>query len=236
MKRLLIGTLVLAAVVAPVMSLETSAGLPKIKKPAKIDAKTIVVSGGNPWPIGLSSAGHGIAGEFGRVIVSFPEPDPATAHVNRFDVTCTPYYKGVIPPTPPLQNAPTAPNTRSFTVNHSNDYLTGSSGYFRDAEGIHLAMLPYVDPANSTGLPQYPSLACKVDATSIPDVFHAGGGTSAGKVTKLPTSPSVDCTPLNTANSATDTNLADVPTIGTPVIAPGLSELTSASLSTQAAV
>ena len=202
MKRMLIGSIVLAFIAAPLLAHDTTAA--GVAKPDKIDGKTLTVVGGNPWPIGYG------AGVFGVVDISFDAPTSGTVATS-FTVTCTPVLKGIVGP-----NAPTAPNSKTFT-GFSNTYakLAGSTaGYDKIGTKIHLTMDPYVDPVTSLVVgPQYPSLACAVNASNV-------GGTASGKAPKLPTSPAANCGPLATVNQANDISLPDVPSIKAPGIDP----------------
>ncbi len=204
MKRLFVGTVVAAAIAAPLMVLTASAAPKPAKegKPKKIDPATVVVQGGNPYPIGLAGAPGGATGAFGRVELSFPAPaDSATSpHIDNFIVTCTPRYK--IPPT--STDFPTAPEIATFgptAANYSSAALPPDGGYTKDATGIHLFMPRYADPATSGPGAQYPPLKCQLDAQADP-TLHAefpggGGGIAQGKEPKIPTSPAVSCANLD---------------------------------------
>lgn len=203
MKRMLIGSLVLAFVAAPLLVRDASAA--GIKKPNKIDGKTLTIVGGNPWPIGYGSSLYGV------VDISFDAPLPSTPVATSFTVTCTPVLKGTVGP-----NAPTAPNVKTFTGFSSTYAKLGGStaGYDKIAGKIHLTMNPYVDPVTSLVVgPQFPSLACAVDASNA-------GGTASGKAPKLPTSPAADCGPLAATNKGNGVALPDVPSIKAPGIVP----------------
>lgn len=203
MKRIIIGSVVLAFIAAPLLAHDASAVA--IKKPNKVDGKTLSIVGGNPWPIGYGS------GLYGVVDISFDAPLPATPFASSFTVTCTPVLKGTVGP-----NAPTAPNIKTFTGFSSTYAKTGLStaGYDKIGTKIHLTMDAYVDPVTSLVVgPQYPSLSCAVDATN-------GGGTASGKAPKLPTSPAADCGPLAAVNQLNDISLPDLPSIKAPGIDP----------------
>jgi hypothetical protein len=197
MKRLVIGTVVLAAIAAPLMSMNASAGGLKLKKPKKIDLASVVIQGGNPYPLGLN-------GEFGKVQLSFPAPSSADPHVDNFTVTCTPVYK--IAPT--STDFPTAPLSVTFgpisSLTYDSTPALVAQGYSKDATGIHLLMPQYSDPTTSGPGAQYPPLACKIDTSNSPALHPGvypggGGGTGAGKAPKSPTSPAVDCSGLDGA-------------------------------------
>ena len=204
MKRLLVGTLVAAAIAAPLVAHDASAA--GLKKPKKVDAKTLVVTGGSPWPLGFGS------GLFGVVDIAFPTPTSLVADApfaSTFTVTCTPYYKGGVVPT----NAPTEPNTKSFT-GYTSSYAStvlSTPGYSKVGTTIHLQMDQYSDTVaeDASGADVFPSLLCKVDATNAT-------GTTAGKAPKLPTSPAANCTDL-----ANEYSIATNPLIIDPVVGVG---------------
>jgi hypothetical protein len=207
MKRLVIGAVVLAAVVAPLMSTNASAGGAKLKKPGKIDPTTMVVSGGLPFPLGLTcgplDAECTADGGYGHMTIAFPVPvDGATGHVDFFTATCTPKYALA----PKSTDFPTAPITKTFgpiPANYASNATLGAQGYTKTGNTITLMMPKYVDPAN-TGADQYPSLSCAITSsnspvgkflpgTLTPAYPGGGGGTVASKPPKLTSSPASDC-------------------------------------------
>ena len=229
MKRLIIGTLVLAAIAAPLATMNASAAGAKLGKPGKIDPKTMTVEGGLPYPLGLAGApDHG----FGHVRVSFPTPLDAGNHVDTFTVTCTPkttFTPTAANPAPPA-DLPAAPISFAFgpmTANYATNAALTAQGYSKDNTGIHLTMPKYEDPATSGAGAQTPPLACAVTASNSP-LLHpgvypgGGGGTVAGKAPKFPTSPATDCAVVGNAGYG---GFPDVPVIVPPSFAPGVTTL-----------
>ena len=205
MKRFLIGTLVVAAIAAPLMAINASAAAKPAKegKPKKIDVASVVVQGGNPYPLGLTSP-DGV--NFGRVELSFPAPTDAV-HIDNFIVTCAPRAVQPVDPLLAVTDLPQASEVAVFSAT-SDSYSTATAppggAYSKDATGIHLFMPTYRDPATQGVGPQFPPLACQVDAQADPTLHivafpGGGGGTAVGKAPKVPTSPSVDCGPLDGA-------------------------------------
>ena len=200
MKRLVIGAVVLAAVVAPLLSTNASAAGAKLKKPGKIDPTTMVVSGGLPFPLGLTcgplDAECTADGGYGHMTISFPAPVDAGNHVDFFAATCTPKYAIA----PKSLDFPTAPITKTFgpmTANYASNATLGAQGYTKAGNTITLMMPKYVDPAN-TGADQYPSLSCQITSSNSvllhPGLYPGGGGgTVASKPPKLTSSPASDC-------------------------------------------
>ena len=201
MKRLLIGAIVLAAVAAPLVSTDASAAGLKLKKPGKIDPTLMVVSGGLPYPLGLTcgaldaecTADHG----FGHMTIAFPKPVDAGNHVDSFTATCTPKYKLA----PTSTDFPTAPITKTFgpmTANYADNPALRTQGYSLTGSTITLMMPKYEDPATSGAGAQYPPLSCQITSANSP-LLHpgtypgGGGGTVASKPPKLTSSPSSDC-------------------------------------------
>ena len=215
MKRLLIGAIVLAAAVAPLMSTDASAAGAKLKKPGKVDPKLMVVSGGMPFPIGLTcgalDAECTADGGYGHMTIAFPTPvDGATGHVDFFTATCTPKYAVALK----SLDFPTAPITKTFgpiPANYASNPTLGAQGYTKASDAtsptgstITLMMPKYEDPATSGLGAQYPSLSCAITSsnspvgkflpgTLIPAYPGGGGGTVASKAPKLTSSPSSDC-------------------------------------------
>jgi len=200
MKRLVIGAVVLAAVVAPLLSTNASAAGAKLKKPGKIDPTTMVVSGGLPFPLGLTcgplDAECTADGGYGHMTISFPAPVDAGNHVDFFTATCTPKYALA----PKSLDFPTAPITKTFgpiPANYASNATLGADGYSKTGNTITLMMPKYVDPAN-TGADQYPSLSCAITSSNSvllhPGAYPGGGGgTVASKPPKLTSSPASDC-------------------------------------------
>ena len=229
MKRLIIGTLVLAAIAAPLATMNASAAGAKLGKPGKIDPKTMTVEGGLPYPLGLAGApDHG----FGHVRVSFPTPVDTGNHVDTFTVTCTPVIKFVptlANPVPPT-DLPAAPISAAFgpmTATYATNAALTAQGYSKDNTGIHLTMPKYEDPATSGAGAQTPPLACAVTASNNPalhpGLFPGGGGGSvAGKAPKFPTSPATDCAVVGNAGYG---GFPDVPVIVPPTFEPGTTTL-----------
>ena len=215
MKRLLIGAVVLAAVVAPLMSTDASAGGAKLKKPGKVDPKLMVVSGGLPFPLGLTcgalDAECTADGGYGHMTIAFPTPvDGATGHVDFFTATCTPKYALA----PKSLDFPTAPITKTFgpiPANYASNATLGAQGYTKASDAasptgstITLMMPKYEDPATSGLGAQFPSLSCAITSsnspvgkflpgTLTPAYPGGGGGTVASKAPKLTSSPASDC-------------------------------------------
>ena len=201
MKRLLIGAIVLAAVAAPLVSTNSSAAGLKLKKPGKIDPVLMVVSGGLPYPLGLTcgasddecTADHG----FGHMTIAFPKPVDAGNHVDLFTATCTPKY--ALAPT--STDFPTAAITKTFgpmTANYADTPTLRTQGYSLTGSTITLMMPKYDDPATSGAGAQTPPLSCQITSTNStllhPGVYPGGGGgTVASKAPKLTSSPSSDC-------------------------------------------
>ena len=216
MKRLLIGAIVLAAAVAPLMPTDASAAGAKLKKPGKIDPTTMVVSGGLPFPLGLTcgplDAECTADGGYGHMTIAFPVPvDGATGHVDFFTATCTPKYAVALQ----SLDYPTAPISKTFgpiPANYASNATLGADGYSKTGNTITLMMPKYVDPAN-TGADQYPSLSCQITSsnsplgkflpgTLTPAFPGGGGGTVASKAPKLTSSPASDCRLIgNAANN-----------------------------------
>lgn len=239
MKRLLIGSLALAAVAAPLMTMTSpsaSAAQVKMDKPPKL--APLAVTGGNPYPIGTGIPGF----EYGHVLVFIDKPalPEAAGHIDSITVTCTPVYKLAQTAT----DIPTAPIVTTFT-NISDSYAsaTAPAGAKYDvvtpdaataaalgvttAPKLRLVTIPYADPAN-TGTAQYPPLGCALTTGSDPALhptkFLAGAAmTAAGKAPKLPSSPAINCNPLTDDGTGPVPGLPLNPVVLPPEIVPGVS-------------
>ncbi len=239
MKRLLIGSLALAAVAAPLMTMTSpsaSAAQVKMAKPPKL--APLAVTGGNPYPIGTGIPGF----TYGHVLIFIDKPalpEPA-GHIDSITVTCTPVYKLANTST----DFPTAPIVTTFT-NISDSYAsaTAPAGAKYDivipdaataaalgvttAPKIRLVTIPYADPAN-TGTAQYPPLGCALTTGSDPALHPAkflpgAAMTAAGKAPKLPSSPAIDCNPLTDDGTGPVPGLPLNPVVVPPEIVPGVS-------------
>ena len=239
MKRLLIGSLALAAVAAPLMTMTSpsaSAAQVKMAKPPKL--APLAVTGGNPYPIGTGIPGF----TYGHVLIFIDKPalpEPA-GHIDSITVTCTPVYKLANTST----DFPTAPIVTTFT-NISDSYASATApagakydivipdAATADALGvttapkIRLVTIPYADPAN-TGTAQYPPLGCALTTGSDPALHPAkflpgAAMTAAGKAPKVPSSPAIDCNPLTDDGTGPVPGLPLNPVVVPPEIVPGVS-------------
>ena len=233
MKRLVIGAVVLAAVVAPLMSTNASAGGAKLKKPGKIDPTLMVVSGGLPFPLGLTcgplDAECAADGGYGHMTLTFPAPVDAGNHVDFFQATCTPKYALA----PKSTDFPTAPITKTFgpmTANYASNATLGAQGYTKTGNLITLMMPKYEDPATSGAGAQYPSLSCQITSSNSvllhPGVYPGGGGGSvASKPPKLTSSPASDCRAIGDAINNDSKPLFDPSLMVAPTVEPGKTHL-----------
>ena len=201
MRRLLICAIALTASAAPLITNHADAAGLSLRKPGKIDPTTMVVSGGLPFPLGLTC---GLAdaecindGGYGHISISFPTPVDRGNYVDYFTATCTPRYAVALL----SLDYPTAPITKTFgplTANYADTPALRTQGYSKNGSTITLMMPKYEDPATSGLGAQYPPLSCQI--TSInnpllhPGVYPGGGGyTVASKPPKLTSSPASDC-------------------------------------------
>ena len=244
MKRLMIGSLVLAAVAAPLMTMSSqgaSAVQVKMAKPPKL--APAAVTGGNPYPIGLGIAGA----NYGHLLVFVDRPalPEAAGHIDSITVTCTPTYKLAQTAT----DFPTAANVTTFT-NISADYTTATApsgaalSYVDTPAGLvssptnptgipagkRIALLTtaYSDPATSADGAQYPPQACKLTTGSDPALhptkFLPGPAmTAEGKAPKIPSSPAIDCDPLTDDGTGVVPGVPFAPVVVAPEIDPGKS-------------
>ncbi|MFM8531860.1 MAG: hypothetical protein ACKOD2_19715, partial [Ilumatobacteraceae bacterium] len=166
-----LGSLVVGFI-APAMT-NAAAGPPA---PKKVDPKLTTVTGGNPWPLGLS-------GEYGFILLTFPSP-LLTEQLSSLKATCTPKpgTGADLTQFPDLVLEQTWPLTIA-----GGAYTSTAPGFSNTGGNISLKVGPYVDPDNA-GAAQYPSLLCGV---TVYNAKKPGG--VAGKAQKIGTAPAADC-------------------------------------------